>query len=74
MREAGRSRFEGGARIVLKRCKRKKAATEGGKRERKINDGTERREDVDMVIVAEIENRREGKEGRERGEGGTQTM
>ena len=52
----------------------KKAATEGGKRERKINDGTERREDVDMVIVAEIENRREGKEGRERGEGGTQTM
>ena len=44
MREAGRSRFDGGARIVLKRCKRKKAATEGGKRERKINDGTERRE------------------------------
>ena len=31
MREAGRSRFEGGERIVLERCKRKKAARERGR-------------------------------------------
>ena len=31
MREAGGSRFEGGERIVLQRCKRNKAAREGGK-------------------------------------------
>ena len=72
MREAGRSRFEGGERIVLKRCKRKKAAREGEKRERKMNEGTKRREDVDVVIVAEkrvgTENRREEKEGRGRKE------
>ena len=43
MREAGRSRFDGGSRIMPR---------EGGKRGRKINEGTEKREDVDMVIVA----------------------
>ena len=42
MREAGRSRFDGGSRIMPR---------EGGKRGRKINEGTERREDVDTVIV-----------------------
>ena len=38
--------------MELGQCKRKKASREGGRRERKINEGTERREDVDMVIVA----------------------
>ena len=38
---------------MLKRCKTKKAAREGGKRERKMNEGTKRREDVDVVIVTE---------------------
>ena len=51
-------------------CKRKKEAREGGKRERKMNEGTKRREDVDVVTVAEkrvgTENRREEKEGRGR--------
>ena len=43
MREAERSRFDGVSRIMPR---------EGGKRGRKINEGTERREDVDVVIVA----------------------
>lgn len=72
MREAGRSRFEGGERILLKRCKRKKAAREGEKRERKMNEGTKRREDVDVVIATEkrvgTENRREDQR-KNKGEG-----
>ena len=43
MREAGRSRFDGVSRIMPR---------EGGKRGRKIIEGTEKREDVHMVIVA----------------------
>ena len=31
MREAGRSRFDGGARIVLKRCKRKRQQQREGR-------------------------------------------
>ena len=44
MDEPGRSRFKGGERIVLQRCKRKKADREGGKRERKMSEGTKRGE------------------------------
>ena len=55
---------------MLKRCKRKKEAREGGKMQRKMNEGTKRREDVDVVTVAEkrvgTENWREEKEGRGR--------
>ena len=75
MREAGRSRFKGGERIVLKRCKRKKAARERGRRKRKMNEGTKRREDVDVVIVTEKKEsvqkiggkRKKGGEGKGRG-------
>ena len=42
MNEPGRSRFKGGEGIVLQRCKRKKADREGGKRERKMSEGTKR--------------------------------
>ena len=56
-------------RIVLKRCKRKKVAREGEKRE-EMNERTKGIKDVDVVIVAEkrvgTENRREEKEGRGR--------
>ena len=60
-------------RIVLKRCKRKKVAREGEKRE-EMNERTKGIKDVDVVIVAEKESvqktggkRKKGGEGKGRG-------
>ena len=60
----------------------KRGREKGEKRERKMNEGTKRREDVDVVIVAEKKESvqktggkiRERIKGKEWGEVGTQTM
>ena len=66
MREGGRSRFDGGERIVLKRCKRKKVGREEEKRgrERKRDEGTKRKE-----ARKDTEVREKRKEGGRRKEG-----